>query len=81
MVNWDALRDALCERGISKPEAERIVNDARAERHAVENGQCPNCKAAIVAERDVRQSGVKPADGVWHQVRCANCKYMADFIM
>lgn len=80
-IDWDNYRALLIQAGASAEDAQRAVDEARAERAAVENGKCPRCHQPIAPVQDLRQSGPTAARGVWHQVRCPNCRYMADFLM
>lgn len=80
-IDWDNYRALLIQAGASAEDAQREVDAARAERSAVENGKCPQCHQAIAPMRDQRQHGPTSLLGTWHQVRCSNCGYMADFVI
>ncbi len=80
-IDWDNYRALLIQAGTSVEDAQRVVDEGRAERAAVENGKCPRCHQAIAPSLDSRQYGPTSGQGAWHQVRCSNCHYMADFVM
>lgn len=80
-IDWDNYLALLIQAGASAEDAQRQVDEDRAERSAVENGKCPRCHEAIAPIRDQRQYGPTSLPGAWHQVRCSNCGYMADFVM
>lgn len=80
-VDWDNYLALLIQAGASAEDAQREVDAARAERSAVESGKCPRCHSAITPRQDPRQHGPTSMQGTWHQVRCSNCRYMADFVM
>lgn len=80
-IDWDNYRARLIQAGASAEDAQRQVEQDHAERSAVERGECPRCHRPITPIRDPRQSGPSPVKGTWYQVRCSNCRYMADFLM
>lgn len=75
-IDWENYRTLLIQAGASTEDAQRAIDEGRAERAAVENGKCPQCHQAIALVQDPRQDGPTSVRGAWHQVRCSNCRYM-----
>lgn len=78
---YDIYRTSLLDLGISETDANKAVEEMRAEDAKIDAGVCPKCGSKITRIEDPRQAGPTKIAGKWFNYRCGNpraCGWFAD---